>query len=31
MRSMMRGGGGLTEFTGKEVNDVIAFIKQGKE
>jgi mono/diheme cytochrome c family protein len=31
MRSMMRGGGGLTEFTGKEINDIIAYIKQGKE
>ena len=31
MRSMARGGGGLTELTGKEINDVIAFIKSGKE
>lgn len=31
MRSMIRGGGGLTELTGQEINDIIAFIKQGKD
>lgn len=31
MRSMARGGGGLTELTGKEINDIIAYIKEGKE
>ena len=31
MRSMIRGGGGLIELSGKEINDVIAYIKEGKE
>ena len=31
MRSMIRGGGGLLEMTGKEINDIIAYIKEGKE
>lgn len=31
MRSMVRGGGGLTELTGKDINDIIAYLQQGKE
>jgi mono/diheme cytochrome c family protein len=31
MRSMIRGGAGLTELTSKEINDIIAYIKEGKE
>jgi mono/diheme cytochrome c family protein len=31
MRSMIRGGAGLTELTGREINDIIAYIKRGKE
>jgi mono/diheme cytochrome c family protein len=31
MRSMVRGGGGLTELSGKEINDIIAYLQQGKE
>jgi len=31
MRSMVRGGGGLAELTGKEINDIIAYLKEGKE
>jgi hypothetical protein len=31
MRSMIRGGAGLSELTSKEINDIIAYIKEGKE
>ena len=31
MRSMIRGGAGLSELTSKDINDVIAYIKEGRE